>query len=720
MFVQPQETDRTRRPARSAPAGFSTFGEVIGAAFDSEAIETDWHNTTGRRVRDRYNTIYSALETSMGADALRAEIESRGLRTSRLPGNRGLSQIWSENPRYGQALLDIAQGRIEDFYGAVPATRADLERGVLDELRAEWDDASATLQMGRAGAGLAEFLGRGGAALTDQTSLMLMPLGGGSGSIGRAVLREAALGAAAEAAVLPRMYQQADRLGIPDPDAVSQVAMGAVLGGALGGAGEALSRALAYTRMRRELTAIPDEMSVVEAQAAVEAAVEALEAGRPVPPIVREESPEVPFAPRDESDLDGPTPEAMAIPTADDIEAERRRIIAENPQLNVQRPLSQYLRDLGGIQWTRTNPATGERELSAIAQELSARGISQRQVLGLVRRDGLADLDNVVAAELADGGTPRLRTGDDGIYVDRDALIEALIDEVDGRRPAYRTAEAEAAAQSLRDLEDSFAAIRRDMDAVASAEAIPEMEFSGPFIPRRQAGEDPLARADMIEREVEAYADAMDVPPSNEVRWDAMAYLDETGGNVEDALTRAMMDAIERDFDARSQTPSTARAEALPPGAADADAGRADRAAAENAGIDQGDARIDGPSERTAAGDQLLAPGIRPVSQRERLEAQQNAPLRGGDAMANDGLFDLNARLQRDMFDDPNNAQMQARYDEREAEMRDAWDGLEDVEVEVEGQTVTARQLLNDLEADRAHLQAIETCGWTGRGGGDE
>ena len=71
------------------------------------------------------------------------------------------------------------------------------------------------------------------------------------------------------------------------------------------------------------------------------------------------------------------------------------------------------------------------------------------------------------------------------------------------------------------------------------------------------------------------------------------------------------------------------------------------------------------------------------------------------------------------MFDDPDNASMQAKYDEREAEMREAWDGLDDVAVEMEGETVTARQLLRDLEGDRAHLQAIETCGWTGRGGPD-
>ena len=64
-----------------------------------------------------------------------------------------------------------------------------------------------------------------------------------------------------------------------------------------------------------------------------------------------------------------------------------------------------------------------------------------------------------------------------------------------------------------------------------------------------------------------------------------------------------------------------------------------------------------GPDQRqieaTPAGDQTLIDGVAPVSQRQRLEAQQNAPMRGGMAAADDGLFDVSGRTQRDMFSDP-------------------------------------------------------------------
>jgi hypothetical protein len=719
MFREATEEDLAPRPGRAAPAGQAGFWEVMGAAWDAERIETDWHNYMGRRYADRYDEAWSALTSALGEDGARQALEQRGVTLSeRREGRRPLDQGW--NTRNGAALLEAVQGINADLYGSFPATPQNLLGEINAEVRAEYEDAANTLAMGGRGAGLSEFLGRGGAAATDEVSLLTLPFGFGSGSIGRVILAEAALGAAAEAAVLPRMYEQSERVGTPEPNPVAQVAMGAVIGGAIGGVGEGLRRAFVYSQLRRQISAIPDGLSPSEAQAAIEAATQALDAGETLPPILREEGPEVPFAPRDEEDAalvgDGGQ---QRLPTEEEIDQARRNIFEQNPELNRNRPTMDYLRQSGGIQWTRVNPNTGERELSPIASELQGMGISQRQLLGLVRRDGMADVDNIVASEFADGGTPRLRTDDTGTYLDRDALIEAIVQEAGGR-PAYRTAEAEAAAARLTDLEDNFARIRRDLDAASDAEGVPEMEFNGPFIARRQEGEDELARADMVERTVNDFADQMDTPPSQEVRYDAMGYLAETGGNVEDALTRAMMDAIERDFDAGSQAPTARGAEALPAGSADARAGRPERAAAEDAGIDQGVARVDGPgSERTAAGDQLLTPGTAPVSQRQRLEAQQNAPMRGGDALANDGLFDLNARLQRDMFDDPDNASMQAKYDEREAELREAWDGFEDVEVELEGETVTARQLLKDLEADRAHLQAIETCGWTGRGGPD-
>lgn len=57
-------------------------------------------------------------------------------------------------------------------------------------------------------------------------------------------------------------------------------------------------------------------------------------------------------------------------------------------------------------------------------------------------------------------------------------------------------------------------------------------------------------------------------------------------------------------------------------------------------------------SEATAAGEQTLIDGVKPVSTKEKLEAQAAKPMRGGDkAMPEGGLFDLDSQKQIDMWD---------------------------------------------------------------------
>ena len=57
-------------------------------------------------------------------------------------------------------------------------------------------------------------------------------------------------------------------------------------------------------------------------------------------------------------------------------------------------------------------------------------------------------------------------------------------------------------------------------------------------------------------------------------------------------------------------------------------------------------------SEATAAGEQTLINGVKPVSTKEKLEAQAAKPMRGGDkAMPEGGLFDLDSQKQIDMWD---------------------------------------------------------------------
>ena len=57
-------------------------------------------------------------------------------------------------------------------------------------------------------------------------------------------------------------------------------------------------------------------------------------------------------------------------------------------------------------------------------------------------------------------------------------------------------------------------------------------------------------------------------------------------------------------------------------------------------------------SEQTAIGEQVLVAGVAPITPRDRLAFRANAPMepRKPQRAADHGLFDLNARLQIEMF----------------------------------------------------------------------
>ncbi|MDG4894617.1 hypothetical protein P9272_13650 [Mesorhizobium sp. WSM4976] len=57
-------------------------------------------------------------------------------------------------------------------------------------------------------------------------------------------------------------------------------------------------------------------------------------------------------------------------------------------------------------------------------------------------------------------------------------------------------------------------------------------------------------------------------------------------------------------------------------------------------------------TERTAAGEQILLEGVKPVSTKEKLQSEAAKPMRGGDtAMPEGGLFDLESRKQMSIWD---------------------------------------------------------------------
>lgn len=131
-------------------------------------------------------------------------------------------------------------------------------------------------------------------------------------------------------------------------------------------------------------------------------------------------------------------------------------------------------------------------------------------------------------------------------------------------------------------------------------------------------------------------------------------------------------------------------------------------------------------SEVTDAGDQLVTPGVKPITDKDRLLAMQNKPMRGGSAEADGGLFDLGARDQTDMFSDAgrnlfddaaaSTPEALAQLEAAENAVRAALDAGEIFDVPTgrmvdgEPEVIAAADVLADLDADDNFLGALDVC----------
>jgi len=284
-FLPTREELIAKPPPLTAPRAtgeVASVGDIIGAAATSEILETNAWDQEGRVRMGIMREITSRFPPDYFAADVLAEMQNTGFtHTSSRPNLEAwvfeaLAKKQAEDPA---AWGDITVNSVEALNAEVKRLR-----------RAEYEDAQATLAMGGAGSGIAEVLTRMAVAMTDETSLAMMPLGGG-GSIGRVILKESALGGLGEAAILPRMNEQAEKLNIPDPNPTTQIAMGMVFGAALPAAGRAISKSASLTvrgidrylnyRAGRNQAA-PDTGAAGEALARDTEA--ALAAGEPIPP----------------------------------------------------------------------------------------------------------------------------------------------------------------------------------------------------------------------------------------------------------------------------------------------------------------------------------------------------------------------------------------------------------------------------------------------------
>ena len=467
---------------RGPDRGPSSFVEGLGGAFSSARIENDANFMAGATLGDVKRDLARTVRDRLGDEEVMRQAEERGL--------VGIgSGIWKDSRaevaafRLGRALA----AENPDAWVDHDFTEAGVEAEVNRRLQERHTQAREAVDLMPGGAFLAGMLGGMAGTTADVKNLPFLLLGGGSGSLARIIGREAALNVAAEAAFLPSQFEMAKRLGIPDPDVTQQLAMAAVAGGIIGGAVPAAQRGYGYFRGRNEVPSSPRPQ--VEAESLADRVEDALatrhapaaavnEIRREAPPVAREDWPNrEPLFP--EEDRGGRTvEESVALDEsagrAVDADPQRDAIAAhladvQNRTKVRKRPLADYVKRQGGL-----DPD------GVVAGELKARGLRTKDAPGLFRRGGLKDVDNLVRgdAEEALPGLGRTIPDDGNGYLDRDSLIEALIGDIEGRRPdlddTVELREAEAALSE-------YDRLRAVADEARESFLDPEADRSGPY-----------------------------------------------------------------------------------------------------------------------------------------------------------------------------------------------------------------------------------------------
>lgn len=266
----------------------------------------------------------------------------------------------------------------------------------------------------------------------------------------------------------------------------------------------------------------------------------------------------------------------------------------------------------------------------AVAGELRARGITPQNSPMLFRRGGAKDLDNIPTAEWRE--YMQLMPDPAATYLDQDRIVELLEEEAAGR--PVQVGE-QAAMQERRDARAEGALATEAETALNSAIA-DEFSLAG-----------------------------VEITPTAADRA-AVDRLTQTGASLEDAtydVATARLNNVDPDTLAPAPEVAPTPAEIDP---ADPFAESVEAYPKPAPTATQPAAQV----EQTPAGAQTLAPGIEPVTDRQRAEAAMNAPKRGGDADITGGLFDVDGRAQTDFDFSPVDPNREALPQEALAQLR--------------------------------------------------
>lgn len=707
----------------------STWTEGVGAAFSQMQRDTNANFQRQLEVKAEAALTVGSVYDRLGEAEILRSLKSKGL----IPDM--VVALPQEAIRYNGAVTEAvlqmgrdAQAANPNAWAGVDLSEEGIQKRVTDMRVAEDRDEQQTLDMLPRGRGSAEFVGGAAGMIADVRQIPFLLLGGGEGSLLRIMGREAMLNAASEAVTLPSQFETAKELGKPAPDLLSQLGMAAAGGAVLGGSLPALGRALEYFRGRSKAPQIigrdPERSNIV-----ITAAEQAIAAGqdpvaaasRAIQELPAEPPPRRPGLitesrlPPLEGQTPQPLPDPVVIGQAEAAIADAEAAFHKDfPEMRDKNPLAMKIKSMGGIQASRINLGTGQREATQAAQELAAMGVTTKTHPFLFRNKGMADLDNILASEHP-GLSEVLKVDPVTGYFDRQDILDALGRELTSGKKTPMSGEIAA---RMAELERNA---RTDPNVSPAADFTSGQASPTGWFVQKGAYDMFPDGGDMLRRNFDQYLDEAwpGVRFTDAERAEMLHELQSRGGDAEYLVSRT----LERDLEFAELPKAEAEKHDWIPGfdepppegvsraSGEGSGGPGQVAAATRSGAEGGPSRP--VVEPTAAGDQFVAPGIEPVTQRQRLEVRQETPMRGGTRPMDDGLFDLGARQQMDMFSDPASPEARPVLDAMTADIRDEIVKGDDFKIDMgdgRGERL-ASSVLDDLDKGDAAAARFDLCG---------
>lgn len=723
----PQQPMAPRGPDRV----LSTWLEGVGASFSQMMRDTDANFQRTTELKDESYSVATSAANRIGIDAIYDRNKDSLVSMDFMPQKpKTVDELFMAlGPNAPQIVLDMAREQANanpDAWRDLDLSEEGIQRRVTEARVKDDAEEQLTLDLLPTARGAAQFVGGALGMIADVRQLPFLVAGGGEGSLLKILGREAFLNTASEAVTLPSQFETAKELNKPDPNVLEHLATAATGGAVLGGGIHGLSRALLYFRGRSKTAPIAGmsedysniavsaaEDAIVKGEDPVGAASRAIAALPTEPPEFKPPLIDVSALPPVGDQIPRPLPDQLIVKSAEDAIAEAEAALQTDfPEMRHKNPLARKVQKMGGIQASRINPATGIKEKTPLAQELEAMGVTTKSHPFLFNKKGMADLDNIPAGDHA-GLNEVLKVDSATGYFDRQDILSALAKELTSGTKTAMSGEIAARMAELRRVSDPAA--RPETDFVSG-----QQSPTGWFVKPDDYDMFPDGRQMLADSFNKYLADAWpDVKFSDAERAEMLHELQTRGGDAEYLVSRT----LERDLQFGEIPKAEAEQYDWIPGFDEPPADGVSR----QSGADTGRPGQDGATARggaeggaggqvleaTAAGEQFIAPGIEPVTQRQRLEARQETPMRGGARPMDDGLFDMGARQQMDMFSDPASAEARPILDTMTADIRDEITKGDDFLIDMgdgKGERM-ASTVLDDLDKGDAAAARFDLCG---------